>query len=65
MNSWEALLQTIKDLCSVCEAQRAMIAAQADALAQMGAVVLEEERLDLDRRCESVIWGEPFARKEV
>lgn len=65
MNSWETLLQTIKELCSICEAQRTMIAAQADALAQMGAVVMEEERLALERRCESVIGGEPFIRKEV
>ena len=65
MNSSEALLQTINDLCSICEEQLTIIKAQADALAQMGAVVLEEERLALEKRCDTVIGGEPFSGKEV
>lgn len=65
MNSSEALLQTINDLCSICEEQLTIIKAQADALAQMGAVVLEEERLALEKRCKTAIGGEPFVGKEV
>lgn len=64
-SGYATLLQTVKDLCSICEEQQTIIRAQADALAQMGAVVLEEERLALEKRCETVIGGEPFSGKEV
>lgn len=37
-------LQMIKELCEICAQQSGIIAAQADALAQMGAVCMEEER---------------------
>ena len=40
MNSWE----TIRELCAICEAQNNIIKAQSDALAQVGAVVMEEEK---------------------
>lgn len=65
MNSSEALLQTINDLCSICEEQLTIIKAQADALAQMGAVVLEEERLASDDGFTPLFEGEPFSGKEV
>lgn len=40
-------LQIIEELCRICEAQSFIIKAQADALAQVGAVVMEEERADV------------------
>lgn len=42
-------LQIIEELCRICEAQSFIIKAQASALAQVGAVVMEEERADVDR----------------
>ena len=40
----------IKELCDICAQQSGIIAAQADALAQMGAVVMEEERAEAAAR---------------
>ena len=48
-------LQTIEELCRICEAQNAIIRAQADALAQVGAAVMEKERADIDRDLTSLI----------
>lgn len=42
-------LQIIKELCRICEAQSFIIKARADALAQHGAVMMEEERADVGR----------------
>lgn len=42
-------LQTIAELCRICEAQNHIIKAQAEALAQMDAVVMEAERADTGR----------------
>lgn len=47
-------IQVIEELCSICEAQNAIIRTQASALAQMGAVMLEEERDRIDRRLAAV-----------
>lgn len=46
MNSWE----TIRELCAICEAQNNIIKAQSDALAQVGAVVMEEEKAAVAER---------------
>lgn len=48
-------LQIIEELCRICEAQSYIIKAQADALAQMGAVVMEEEQADVDRALAALI----------
>ena len=48
-------LQIIEELCRICEAQNYIIKAQADALAQVGAVVLEEERADVGRALTALI----------
>ena len=48
-------LQIIEDLCRICEAQSCIIKAQAAALAQMGAVVMEEERADVGRALTDLI----------
>lgn len=48
-------LQIIEELCRICEAQSHIIKAQADALAQMGAVVMEEERADVGRALTALI----------
>lgn len=37
-------IQVIENLCRICEAQNAIIRAQAEVLAQHRAVVMEEER---------------------
>lgn len=54
-NSWSTLAETIKELCSVCKRQSRIIEAQADALAQLGAVILEEERLAIKKECDKII----------
>lgn len=51
MNNWE----TIRELCAICEAQNNIIKAQSDALAQLGAVVMEEERIAVAERYASLL----------
>ena len=48
-------LQIIEELCRICEAQSAIIRAQADALAQMGVAILEEERADVGRCLDALV----------
>lgn len=48
-------LQIIEELCRICEAQNYIIKAQAESLAQMGAVVMEEERADVERSLVALI----------
>lgn len=48
-------LQIIEELCRICEAQSFIIKAQADALEQVGAVVMEEERADVSRALTALI----------
>lgn len=48
-------LRIIEELCRICEAQSLIIKAQADALEQVGAVVLEEERADAGRALNALI----------
>lgn len=48
-------LQIIEELCRICEAQSFIIKAQADALEQVGAVVMEEERADVGRALTALI----------
>ncbi len=43
-------LPLVGELCDICKAQNDIIRAQADALAQVGAVVMEEEVEDVNRR---------------
>lgn len=51
MNSWE----TIRELCAICEAQNNIIKVQSDALAQVGAVVMEEEKAVVAERYASLL----------
>ncbi len=48
-------LQIIEELCRICEAQSFIIKAQASALAQYGAIVMEEERADIGRSLTALI----------
>ena len=48
-------LQIIEELCRICEAQSFIIKAQAEALEQVGAVVMEEERADVGRAFSALI----------
>ena len=48
-------LQIIEELCRICEAQSFIIKAQAEALEQVGAVVMEEEQEDVDRALTALI----------
>jgi len=48
-------LQIIEELCRICEAQNHIIKAQASALEQMGAVVMEEERAGISRALTALI----------
>ena len=48
-------LKIIEELCRICEAQSFIIKAQAEALEQVGAVVMEEERADVGRALTALI----------
>ena len=48
-------LEIIEELCRICEAQSFIIKAQAEALEQVGAVVMEEEREGADRALTALI----------
>lgn len=48
---------TIKELCTICEMQSNIIRAQSDALNQLGAMVMEEEKAVVAERYASVIGG--------
>ena len=48
-------LQIIEELCRICEAQSFIIKAQAEALEQVGAVVMEKERADVGRALTAMI----------
>lgn len=48
-------LQIIEELCRICEALNYIVKAQADALAQVGVVVMEEERADVGRALTALI----------
>lgn len=48
-------LQIIEELCRICEAQNHIIKAQADALAQLGVLVMEEERAGAERALTALI----------
>ena len=45
----------IEELCRICEAQSRIIKAQADALAQVGDAVMEEERANAGRALTALI----------
>lgn len=53
-------LQIIEELCRICEAKSFIIKAQADALEQVGAVVMEEERADIGRSLTALIGAEEW-----
>lgn len=48
-------LQIIEELCRICEAQSFIIKEQAEALEQVGAVVMEEKRADVGRALSALI----------
>lgn len=48
-------LQIIEELCRICAALNHIVKVQADALAQLGAVVMEEERADVGRALAEII----------
>lgn len=57
-------LQTIEELCRICEAQSRIIKAQAEALEQLGAVVVEEERADVGRALAALIGQDEIQNEE-
>lgn len=48
-------LQIIEELCRICGALNHIVKVQAEALAQLGAVVMEEERADVGRAMAEII----------
>lgn len=48
-------LQIIEELCNICAALNYIVKVQADALDQLGAVVMEEERSDVGRALTALI----------
>ena len=51
-------LQTIEELCTICEMQSRIIKAQSAALAQLGAAAMEEERVEAERRLTALMGRE-------
>lgn len=51
MSSWEI----IRELCAICELQNNVIRAQSEALAQVGAAVVEEEKAEIAERYTSLL----------
>lgn len=51
-------LEIIEELCRICEAQSFIIKAQASALEQVGAAVMEEERADVSRALTALIGSD-------
>ena len=47
--------EIINELCAICEAQNRIIQAQSDALGQLGAMVMEEEKAMVTERYASII----------
>lgn len=47
--------EIIHELCAICEAQNRIIQAQSDALGQLGAMVMEEEKAMVTERYASII----------
>lgn len=47
--------QIIEELCNICAALNHIVKVQSDALAQMGAVVMEEERAEVGRALTALI----------
>lgn len=59
-------LQVIEELCRICEALNHIVKVQASALAQLGAVVLEEERAAVARSLSDLIGSdEPYEGVEA
>lgn len=48
-------LQIIEELCRICVALNHIVKVQADTLAQLGAVVMEEERAEVGRALAEII----------
>ena len=44
--------EVIRELCEIIKAQDRVICAQSEALEQLGAIVMEEEKAALAQRCE-------------
>lgn len=54
-------LETIKELCIICEMQNNIIRAQSDVLNQLGAMVMEEEKAAVAERYALLVGSsEPF-----
>lgn len=51
-------LQIIEELCRICGALNHIVKVQADALEQLGAVVMEEERADVGRALAALIGND-------
>lgn len=48
-------LSVVQELCTICQKQNDIIMAQADALAQVGAMVMEEERQTTSQRLAELV----------
>ena len=57
-------LEIIEELCRICEAYSFIVKVQAEALEQMGAAVMEEERADVSR-CLTALIGSEEAPDEI
>lgn len=53
-------IQIIEELCRICEAQNHIIKNQASALAQVGVVIMEEERADVEQSLTALIGHDEF-----
>lgn len=56
--------ETVRELCAICEMQNGIIRAQSDALAQVGAVVMEEEKAAAAERYSALLGDSTPSEEE-
>lgn len=57
-------LETIRELCTICEMQNNIIRAQSDALSQLGAMVMEEEKAAVAERYAMLVGNSEPSEEE-
>ena len=56
--------ETVRELCAICEMQNNIIRAQSDALTQVGAFVMEEEKATVAERSTALLGDSASSEEE-
>ena len=56
--------ETVRELCTICEMQNSIIRAQSDALSQLGAMVMEEEKAAVAERYAMLVGNSEPSEEE-